>query len=100
MQAYVSWKHEADKVVAFERAGLVFVINFNGHQSFADYKVGVEAHGAYHIVLNSDDEQFGGHSRVHNDQTFCTFPEGYAGRRNHLCVYVPTRTALVLAKKS
>ena len=36
---YVSWKHEEDKVIAFERAGCVFVVNFHHHKSFADYKV-------------------------------------------------------------
>ena len=40
---YVSWKHEEDKVIAFERAGCVFVVNFHHHKSFADYKV--HAHG-------------------------------------------------------
>ena len=35
---YVSWKHEEDKVIAFERAGCVFVVNFHHHKSFADYK--------------------------------------------------------------
>lgn len=28
-QAYISLKHEGDKVVVFERAGLVFVLNFH-----------------------------------------------------------------------
>uniref|UniRef100_A0A0M3ITV7 Exostosin domain-containing protein n=1 Tax=Ascaris lumbricoides TaxID=6252 RepID=A0A0M3ITV7_ASCLU len=37
-------------------------------------------------------------SRIDNSQHFITFPEGYAGRRNHLCVYIPCRTAIVLEK--
>jgi hypothetical protein len=37
--AYVSWKHEGDKVVVFERAGLLFVFNFHTSKSFSDYKV-------------------------------------------------------------
>ena len=36
---YVSWKHEDDKVIVFERADTVFVFNFNSSKSFADYKV-------------------------------------------------------------
>merc|ERR1712037_165171 len=42
---YVSWKHEEDKVIAFERAGCVFVVNFHHHKSFADYKIGVDDPG-------------------------------------------------------
>ncbi|CAD5215229.1 unnamed protein product [Bursaphelenchus xylophilus] len=98
--AWVSWKHESDKVVAFERGGLVFIFNFNGHQSFTDYKIGVEVHGMYKIVLDSDSEEFGGHNRLDHSQEFFTFPEGYAGRRNHICVYIPTRTVIVLAKQN
>ncbi|GAV03839.1 hypothetical protein RvY_14214 [Ramazzottius varieornatus] len=96
--AWVSWKHEGDKVIAYERAGLVFVFNFHTHQSFADYKVGVEVPGKYMVVLSSDSEEFGGHQRVDMKSEFFTFPEGYAGRRNHICVYIPCRVALVLAK--
>jgi 1,4-alpha-glucan branching enzyme len=38
--AYVSMKHQDDKVIAFERAGLVFVFNFHTSKSFTDYRVG------------------------------------------------------------
>lgn len=37
---FVSWKHDDDKVVAFDRAGLIFVFNFHCNKSFADYKIG------------------------------------------------------------
>jgi len=47
MQAYVSRKHEDDKVIVFERAGLIFVFNFNPSKSFTDYKIGVQVDGVY-----------------------------------------------------
>jgi len=47
MQAYVSRKHEDDKVIVFERAGVVFVFNFNSSKSFTDYKIGVQVDGVY-----------------------------------------------------
>lgn len=37
---FVSWKHDGDKVVAFDRCGLVFVLNFHCSKSFSDYKIG------------------------------------------------------------
>ena len=37
---YVTWKHEDDKVIVFERNGLVFVFNFHPFKSFSDYKIG------------------------------------------------------------
>lgn len=96
--AYVSWKHQGDKVICFERAGLVFIFNFHGTQSFTDYRVGVEVAGKYKIVLSSDDPQFGGHDRLDKSVEFLTDPFGHAGRRNFIQVYIPTRTVLVLAK--
>ena len=36
---FVSCQHEEDKVIAFERAGCLFVFNFHTSKSFTDYKV-------------------------------------------------------------
>ncbi|EGV62639.1 alpha-1,4-glucan branching enzyme [Yamadazyma tenuis] len=101
-QAYVSLKHEGDKVVVFERNGLLFIFNFNPTQSFADYKIGVHTPGTYRIVLNSDSPDFGGHDRVGpvNAQgeplKFFTNDDPWNDRANSLFIYVPSRTALVL----
>lgn len=37
---FVSWKHQDDKVIAFDRCGLIFVLNFHNTKSFTDYKIG------------------------------------------------------------
>ncbi|CAG9831462.1 unnamed protein product [Diabrotica balteata] len=97
--AYVSTKHQDDKVVVFERAGLVFVFNFHPTKSFADYRIGVEVEGNYKIVLSSDDKAFGGFDRIDKSVTFVTTPEGFAGRRNYVQVYIPSRTCITLAKE-
>lgn len=95
--AWVSWKHEDDKLIVFERANLLFVFNFHPNKSFVDYKVGVDTPGKYKIVLDSDSAEFGGHSRLDHSTEFCTFNEGYAGRRYSTNVYAPARVAFVLA---
>jgi len=94
---YVSLKHEGDKVIAFERGGCVFVFNFHATKSFTDYKIGVEKPGKYKIILDSDQDEFCGHNRLDHNCEFFTFPHGYAGRPNHICVYAPSRTCFVLA---
>lgn len=43
----MSEKHESNKVIAFERAGLIFIFNFHPYQSYVDYRVGVETPGKY-----------------------------------------------------
>ncbi|KAL1411404.1 alpha-1,4-glucan branching enzyme [Vanrija albida] len=97
-QAYVSLKHEGDKVIVFERAGLLFIFNFHPTNSFADYRVGVDAPGKYHVVLNSDDKTFGGLARVDSSGEYFTTPMEWNGRKNWLQVYIPTRTVLVLGQ--
>ncbi|BEI85513.1 hypothetical protein CcaverHIS002_0509140 [Cutaneotrichosporon cavernicola] len=96
-QAYVSLKHEGDKVIVFERAGLLFIFNFHPTNSFTDYRVGVDQPGKYHVVLNTDDEAFGGHSRVDGSGEYFTTDMEWNGRRNFVQVYIPSRSALVLS---
>ncbi|GFS24264.1 1,4-alpha-glucan-branching enzyme [Elysia marginata] len=98
-QNYVSLKHQDDKVVVFERADkLLFIFNFHTNKSYTDYKIGVQMAGTYEIVLDSDAEEFGGHKRLDHGIKYHTFPEPWCDRANHLFVYVPCRTAIVLAK--
>ncbi|BFZ15790.1 hypothetical protein BsWGS_18829 [Bradybaena similaris] len=98
-QNYVSLKHQDDKVVVFERADiLVFIFNFHPNKSFTDYKIGVQVPGTYKIVLDSDAEEFGGHKRLDHNVVYHTFPEPWSNRANHIYVYLPSRTAIVLAK--
>lgn len=84
--AYVSLKHESDKIIAFERGGILFVFNFHPTQSFADYRIGVEEAGQFKIILSSDDPQFGGQGRINKDVLHFTQPHPYAGRRNSIQV--------------
>ncbi|KAF7287787.1 hypothetical protein GWI33_003418 [Rhynchophorus ferrugineus] len=93
---YVSWKHQDDKIIVFERAGCLFVFNFHPTKSFADYKVGLDGSGAYKIVLNSDEKQFGGFERIDSSVLAHVNNEGYSGRRHSLQVYIPSRTCICL----
>ncbi|KAL1131894.1 hypothetical protein AAG570_011505 [Ranatra chinensis] len=79
--AYISWKHESDKVIVFERAGLLFAFNFHPTKSFPDYRVGINEAGTYRIVLDTDQKQYGGYSRLSGDIDYTTQSEPYAGRK-------------------
>lgn len=87
IQAYVSLKHEGDKVIAFERAGLVFIFNFHYDKSYTDYRIGVDVPGEYKIVLSSDAKEFGGWDRVDTGVSrFHTTPEMWCNRSNYVQV--------------
>lgn len=99
-QAYISLKNEADKVIVFERAGLVFVYNFHPTESFVDYRIGIEEAGVYRVVLSTDSKEFGGFERIDSSTRFFTTPFAWNDRKNFTQVYIPSRTAMVLALES
>ncbi|OAL25960.1 1,4-alpha-glucan-branching enzyme [Fonsecaea multimorphosa] len=94
-QAYISLKNETDKVLVFERAGLLWIFNFHPTNSFTDYRVGVEVPGVYRIIIDTDAEEYGGHGRNAKDTRFFTTDLPWNNRKNFIQVYIPTRTALV-----
>ncbi len=94
-QAYISLKHETDKVIVFERAGLLWIFNFHPTASYTDYRVGVQEAGTYRVVLNTDHTDFGGFGRVDESTRFFTNPLGWNERKNSLQVYIPSRSAIV-----
>ena len=96
--AYVSLKHEDDKLIAFERSGLLWIFNLHPQNSFVNYRIGVEVPGKYRVILNSDSYHFGGHGRViETTSQYFTQNEPWNGRSNCLHVYIPSRSALVLS---
>lgn len=115
-QAYVSLKNEADKVIVFERAGLLFVFNFHPTKSFSDYRIGVEEAGEYHAILSTDDKRFGGFENIDVSVKYETTPMEWNSRKNwtqvgqeshspiqrpltnNPQVYIPSRTAMILAR--
>uniref|UniRef100_A0A8C9PJ18 1,4-alpha-glucan branching enzyme n=1 Tax=Spermophilus dauricus TaxID=99837 RepID=A0A8C9PJ18_SPEDA len=64
-QAFVSEKHEGNKIIAFERAGLLFIFNF-------------------HPNKNSDAAEYGGHQRLDHNTDFFSEPLEQNGRHYSL----------------
>lgn len=96
-EVYWVYDHKGNEVLAYSRGKYLFVFNFHPTQSLVDY--GIPSDNArYTIVLNTDDEKFGGHNRVNMQMTY----ETVAAEKNHdqhyLLLYLPARTAMVLKK--
>ncbi|CAN6438715.1 unnamed protein product [Victoria cruziana] len=94
---YVSRKNEGDKIIVFERENLVFVFNFHWSKSFTDYRVGCLKPGKYKVVLDSDDNLFGGFNRIDHNARYFTTDGWFDDRPNSMLVYTPCRTAVVYA---
>ena len=92
---YITLRHEEDKLIAFERGDLVFVFNFHTTNSYTDYRVGVLWPGKYKAVLDTDWDEFGGHSRNDRNAEYFSKPEPWQERPNFIQLYIPARTAMV-----
>lgn len=92
--------NEGDKIMAFERKGILFIFNFHPSKSFTDYPVDASA-GNYQLILNTDAGNFGGNDILRNDETYETFAfNDGENDRNQLSVYIPSRTAIALKRVS
>jgi 1,4-alpha-glucan branching enzyme len=92
-------EHSDDKVLIFERAGLILAFNFHPQQSFTDYRFDAPP-GKYRMIFTSDAPQYGGHQRLVPDQEHFTLAQSdQAFDRNYLSLYLPSRTVLVLQKE-
>lgn len=94
---YLKWLHEDDKVLAYERGGLLFVFNFSPEKSFTDYSIPVGYGEDYEVLFSSDDYRYGGFGRVWR-QTISAFEPGRKG--NFVKLYLPARTCTILCPKS
>jgi 1,4-alpha-glucan branching enzyme len=90
------FENSNDKVIAFERGGLLFVFNFHPSCSRSDYCFEAPP-GKYRMIMDSDAPEYGGHGRLFRDQYHLTLHDTSGERERHLLsLYVPTRSALVL----
>lgn len=93
------WDNEGDQVVAYSRGDLLFIFNWNGQKSFADYGMLVPE-GKYKVVLNTDAKEFAGFGLSDDSvEHFTEHDELYAkDGKGWLKMYLPARSAVVLQK--
>jgi 1,4-alpha-glucan branching enzyme len=81
---------EQKNVLIFRRKNTIFAFNFNPVNSFTDY--GFKApEGEYEVVMDTDDEEFDGFSRIARGEKHAT-----AG--SLLYLYLPCRCAIMLER--
>ncbi len=90
---------ELNKTVIFTKRGLVFIFNFHPFNSIPNYTFYVTEPGDYKVVLCSDNEKFGGHSRLDESYIYSTFFDEDS-ESNKLSIYLTNRTALVMQNQS
>jgi 1,4-alpha-glucan branching enzyme len=86
-----------NKTIVFERNKLIFVFNWHVSSSLMDYAFMVPEPGEYQIILNTDNQRFGGHGRIDENIHYFSHYDAYK-KINCLKIYNTNRTALVFKK--
>ena len=91
--------NDHDKILVFERGGLIFAFNFHSALSVVDYSIIIPP-GEYQLLLDSDRKDFGGLGRIEPNQSFTLMNDV---RDDECCniikLYLPCRTAMVIKRK-
>ena len=89
------------KILVFKRINCIFAFNFNPCLSFSDYGFSAPS-GKYRVVLDSDEAEFDGFSRIKMGEEHLSMaeksPNGNRKYDHTLYLYLPCRCAIVLKK--
>jgi 1,4-alpha-glucan branching enzyme len=91
------WVHEDQKQLIYRRGPLVFAFNWHPTNSYSDWRIPVPDATDYKLVLCTDAACYGGPGLVKEDMTFPWQKSPFHGRQQSIQVYVPARSAIVLA---
>ena len=90
--------HEDTRQMVYRRGLLVFAVNLHPTESYPALRVPVpDAASAYRVVLDTDAQRFGGWGRAAPDTVYPVQPVPMYSRAQSLQIYLPSRSAQVLA---
>ncbi len=85
-----------DKVINYERGGLIFALNFHPTNSYEGYWLTVPTAGKYKVLMSTDDSDFGGYDRISKEYVYTAVKQ--PDKKNKLQIYLPARTGICLIK--
>ena len=89
--------HEDTKQLAYRRGPLVFAFNFHPTRSYQDLRFPTPDAADYQVILNTDDAEFSGPGRGTPGFIYPRQPVPMYGREQSIQIYLPSRSAQVLA---
>lgn len=82
------------QILMYERNNHYFIVNLNPVKSFPDFEFEIPD-GEYKIILNSDNQSFGGFGHVEETMIYRSFRNGNCDK---IKLYLPARTIFVLQR--
>lgn len=94
---YRLWLDNDRKVIAYRNLDMVYIFNFHHQNSYESFQIPIHDKGEFRVILDTDDEEFGGLGRISKDYIYESKNlenTDYDG----IEIYLPSRTALALKK--
>jgi 1,4-alpha-glucan branching enzyme len=92
--AYLLHSDDNTQVLAFLRNDIVFIFNFHPRRSYEGYRIPAYP-GRYRLIMDTDHVSYGGFGRQDASVVHATMADRI--QRHFLSVYLPSRTAIILA---
>jgi 1,4-alpha-glucan branching enzyme len=89
--------HQDTHQLVYRRGPLIFAVNLNPTESFTDLRIPVCDPADYRVVLNTDEIQFDGGGLVEPGVMYPLQHTPMYGREHSIQIYLPARSAQVLA---
>ncbi|MDR1262688.1 MAG: alpha amylase C-terminal domain-containing protein [Oscillospiraceae bacterium] len=90
------WIDQERKIIAYRKAGLVFILNTHPTQSNTDFYLPVQKPGRWRPCFSTDEPRFGGRGRVDMSFTYQAIADDPRGAG--FFVYAPNRCGFVLER--
>lgn len=84
------------KVMVYEKANYIFVINWHPTASYSDFIIPINRAGKFSVVLDTDSKEIGGFNRINKETEHFSFSRD---GEHFLEIYSPSRTGLVFKNK-
>lgn len=92
------WLDQQKMIIAYKKKEYIFIFNLHPTNSYPEFQLPIHEDGNFRVVLDTDEQQFGGqarisHQTIYNTNHLAAFPE-FTG----IVIYSPNRTAMILKK--
>ncbi|HWQ71177.1 MAG TPA: alpha-amylase family glycosyl hydrolase [Desulfitobacteriaceae bacterium] len=86
------------KIIAFRKKDFLYIFNFHPTESYPDFALPIHEDGCFQVVLDTDEQRFGGQGRICHATRYVTAKLNMNGEFSGIPIYSPSRTAMILQK--
>lgn len=92
------WLDQQKMIIAYRKKDCVFIFNFHPNNSYAEFELPIHEKGSFQVVLDTDENRFGGQARISHSTVYETGTLSAFADFSGIVIYSPSRTAIVLKK--